>query len=560
MKFDWMKRLLYLFPILSLWAVIEYVSRVYSPVPYFDTWDGGVVIIQKIMEGDWWYIFSPHNEHRIALTRILFVLDKNLFGSHFSFLVALNIFFALVSFVVFSWISFKWLKRNDIVFLCFLGCFITLLSQAENFRWEFQSQFFLAYVLPLMSFLFFSGALNEKMEVESNRNLYFSISLAFISLFSMGNGFLASLIILALVFYFKCNVRQRLIVVLVSGFSFVYTVLGAVGNTGGAFNNGMEPVEIALFFLGYLGSPFYHLAKILGASLHISILFGALFVSLFVFCIVAGYRNRCLINKYSLILYCFLSYVFFTAGLTALSRFGGGLLQSTSERYTTPAVMGWIALLLLIYPVSKSVDRFLKLMLIALIMMMTSYQMREKDKIPPYITSRDAFMVSRFLGVTDRENMKILHPSPERIDFAVAQIKNETSFFTNSKSYRDMQMAFTRMYDFGDYPPAAECQINFDAVRVIPDSDYQYMNGWFKYAPYDKNRHFFLVFNERYEKIGYMALGHSRQDVSDHFSDRKTNVGFQGYFAKEAMIVGEKLYFYSPETGFYCSHIVHNME
>ena len=44
----------------------------YNPVPMRDDWDGNFNFLKKFLDGDFFSLFSQHNEHRIIVSRIFF--------------------------------------------------------------------------------------------------------------------------------------------------------------------------------------------------------------------------------------------------------------------------------------------------------------------------------------------------------------------------------------------------------------------------------------------------------------------------------------------------------
>ena len=73
--------------------------RAYSPVPFWDMWNGYLEFFTKVSDGQfsaWW---AQHNEHRIILARIFFWLDLTLFGGQGWFLLIVN--YALLILVCF---------------------------------------------------------------------------------------------------------------------------------------------------------------------------------------------------------------------------------------------------------------------------------------------------------------------------------------------------------------------------------------------------------------------------------------------------------------------------
>lgn len=143
-----------LFLLVSIYFVVVSVIggiRLYSPVPYWDMWDGYLGFYVKASSGDWSAWWVQHNEHRIVLSRILFWLDLSLFAGRGIFLIISN--YLLLAFICWLFIriyidvcrvKFKW-------FCYFLIAWLFFWLQKENLVWSFQSQFYLAQALPLLS-------------------------------------------------------------------------------------------------------------------------------------------------------------------------------------------------------------------------------------------------------------------------------------------------------------------------------------------------------------------------------------------------------------------------
>lgn len=65
-------------------------ARAYTPVPFWDMWEGLFNFYLLVQSGDtsvWW---AQHNEHRIVLSRLLFWLDIAVFRGAGLFLIIMN--------------------------------------------------------------------------------------------------------------------------------------------------------------------------------------------------------------------------------------------------------------------------------------------------------------------------------------------------------------------------------------------------------------------------------------------------------------------------------------
>jgi len=390
MKTDWMKSLSYLFPAVFLLAVIQYASDNYSPVPFWDTWDGFMRNIKWGQEGYYTKILSQHNEHRIVLSRLLFLFDYHVLKSHFSALIAANVVLMLASFGLLIHMSRKYLGKLDAACIGLVGCLVLLLTQAENIRWEFQSQWFFAQIIPLIAFILFFNAMGGNKTIKISRSFWVAMLFAMLANFTMGNGFLASIIILAALLLLKSSKTVKCSVAAVAAFSVGLMLANrtATGSLGGAFEH-FDLIACAKYLLIYLGSPFYHVFQFYGFGKLAGYLSSALGLA-FIFSFV-GYgwfllKKKHLDNKYALALLCMALYVILSACLAAITRYQYGIGQATSERYTTPVLTGWAAMLVVLWPLLKErLGKVLEIAAVACMLALLPYQqLAAKKKIDDF--------------------------------------------------------------------------------------------------------------------------------------------------------------------------------
>lgn len=136
----------------ALYALLAVVGGIltFSPVPFWDMWDGGLGFYVRQMTdvSQWW---AQHNEHRIVLSRILFFLDYRYFDSNGAVLVVINYLLACSTFGLLAWCALQRdasRRRDGRMIAAFILCCALLWTQSNNLTWAFQSQFFLANLLP----------------------------------------------------------------------------------------------------------------------------------------------------------------------------------------------------------------------------------------------------------------------------------------------------------------------------------------------------------------------------------------------------------------------------
>src|SRR5690554_6179984 len=145
---------------MSLALAILGGARAYTPVPFWDMWEGTLPFYLDVQSGDkgiWW---AQHNEHRIVLSRLLFWVDISVFKGAGLFLTIMNYVLAALAVAVFLKIGRERWRSLDPTpqpsgawhgwLLGMLLCvWLFHWMQWENFTWAFQSQFFPAQLVPL---------------------------------------------------------------------------------------------------------------------------------------------------------------------------------------------------------------------------------------------------------------------------------------------------------------------------------------------------------------------------------------------------------------------------
>ena len=320
--------------------------KMYSSVPYWDMWEGYLEFGLRAQDLDlsvWW---SQFNEHRIFLSRILFWLDLFLFNGKSIFLILCNYLLGGAIFYCFYKILKTAFPKERRLRYC-LSLYTLAITfswiQEENYTCAFQSQFLLAYLLPLIGFycLYLSK--------EENRVFFLIACIAGIaSAGTMVNGVIALPLMTALAFFLKIEWKKIAVLGILASFILcIYfydykSISHHASLTNSLFHQTFAFIK---FYLLMIGSPFVYINGsnyLIGVN-KLGVLAGLFFnISLLYFM----YLN--LIKKSSslqLVLISFISYV----GITTIAITGGrlGIQLPTTPRYLTPILMAWTALLVL---------------------------------------------------------------------------------------------------------------------------------------------------------------------------------------------------------------------
>lgn len=326
----------------------------YTPIPFFDGWDGNVSF-QMLLKENPGLLFSQHNEHRLVVTRVLLLVDYYVFGGRHIFLVMTNYAFALGVWFVF-WRCLKVINKNkvdpkDLKLLgMVLGGWIFLWSQNINFTWGFQNQVHSAQFFPLLAFLLLGRA------SERTQHQYWiyggAIVAGVVSAGTMANGALALPLMAVWAIQLRMRVLQTIGLALAGAIILALYTQGyhTPSNHSTVFSTVLEhPISVILFVFKFLGNPFVHVISPFGIGSIIAILLGATMTGAGAYLSLQiarhGPRNGVIAG---LVLY--IVYVGATAFLTAGGRVFIVEYIAFTTRYTTPTILAWTALTCIISP------------------------------------------------------------------------------------------------------------------------------------------------------------------------------------------------------------------
>jgi len=474
-------------PLFLVSAVIGGV-RNYSMVPFWDMWPGYLNFYMRVSEGHWAEWWSLHNEHRIVLARILFWMDLAWFDGTVWFLIAVNYLLVFAAFLTFRSILLdragtQTHKRT--VALTGVFVFICLFSwiQHDNLTWGFQSQFILAQWLPLLAFyLLYQAGIPAPA---ANRRFVLACAIGILCIGTMASGVMALPLMLAYAIvqrmgWKRVGVLSLLTLVCLAAYFTDYQSTPGHGSVRAIAQD--SPVKLLQYVLVYLGSPFYHL---LGArSLPVGQLFGLIFVVLSAAKAVE-YLKAPRQHALEVSLLTFILYIGGTALGTAAGRLLFGLNQATESRYTTPALMAWMALLILFLPwiirrMPAWPHRIVWPLLLVLVLL-TAYQVKAWRPARAYLFERDVAALALEMGVRDDAQIgKVIFSTELGLQITEKAADANLSVF-GLPSIKDARSLIERP---ASIPPAARCRAVLTDRSDIPNEQrYDRVVGWI--APVD---------------------------------------------------------------------------
>jgi hypothetical protein len=515
-------------------------ARSYSVIPFWDMWNGTLEFIMRIQNGEYAAWWSQHNEHRIVLSRVLFWLDYKWFGDVGIFLIVVNYLLVGCAATLF-WIMVRQENPESasetVGALGFLLVgFLFLWSQYNNLAWAFQSQFFLASLVPLLSF--YSMHLAARSRAGSMR--YFSLAVAggVASAGTMANGILVLPLLLTMALAMRASFSRVTVlaittIVVLTAYFFDYR--SVVGHGAPVESIMKHPFKLIVYVLMYAGSPTHFLLGESSYGRYAAMLFGVLFAGLTLGVCYKGMQKRGEANL-DLALAFFLLYVLITALGTGTGRIIFGLDQALSSRYTTPALMGWAAIAVSYSPkliqVTQTRRNSALLVVGSIIAVMINFQLAALKPQRAVLFERQVAALALTLGANDAPQIGHVYPFIEpALNIAKSAASRKLSVFSI------FPYSVVRE-ELGSPSKTARssfaCIGTIDTVELLDGGGAVKVVGWI-FEPNTAKVPEFVRFIDKDGKIsGFAFVGRNRPDVSGAVGPAAMLTGFQGYLSLDS--------------------------
>ncbi|MEB0120484.1 hypothetical protein QN391_07155 [Pseudomonas sp. CCI1.2] len=522
----------------ALIVVLAVVGAVinYSPVPFWDMWNGYLEFYQKISNGDISSLWAQHNEHRIVVSRLLFWLDLGLLRGIGGFLIVVNYVCVLVGFAVFI----KWyaeisaqsvnMKPTLAVYAVIAGL-LFFWCQNNNLTWGFQSQFFLAQLLPLCAFYLCYKTHVSKYPLVT---FLFACCLGVASAGTMANGIMALPLMLLYALVTRLDGRKTAALALLSVItcSLYFINYKAIVGHGSMVRSIVDhPVDLFYFVLLYIGSPFHYIIG--NENRVIPAVAGLLMIMSAAYFMVTCLRNRS-VEHLRLALLFFILYVGATAFGTAGGRLLFGLESAFSSRYTTPAIMAWITLLLLCAPrINLIIEKYKISSYAAMLLLLCSLlpeQMKALDSENDRLFNDDVAALALAMQVNDELQIGVIFPySKWALSIAQDSVQRRVSVFGLSYM-KDLQRSINGT---AAYSTLSKCLGHIDNAASFDQNGFVRVNGWIFNSVVQHVPKKITFLNLDGKIIGYALSGGSRRDVETVISKSALQSGFRGYIRSD---------------------------
>jgi hypothetical protein len=310
------------------------------PCPFGDEW----WVITDIARGkgpqSLLWLWSQHNEHRIAITRLLIWLDLFAFGGTNKSLFIEIFCVQLLHWAAIASVIERWTSFDPPVRYTLQGLFAFCLfhpNQHENFTWAFQISFLLPFAITTVALLAISfyGQFERRVEAA----LFIAIA-PLLAALNMAGGMVAGPVLLLL------GAAKRLHPMLLTVIGAAFTISG-VGYLWGhhppnpsfapalAMHN---PSGILLYILTFFGASWTKLLP------HKERIVASVSLITYMLFVIRSFRARNIVSNFEWFCLGECTLALGVAFVTALGRLHLGPGQAFASRYQTVAMIYWAAL------------------------------------------------------------------------------------------------------------------------------------------------------------------------------------------------------------------------
>lgn len=516
----------------------------FSSVPFWDMWNGALLFTMKFQDGQLGQIWSQHNEHRIVLARLLFILDSSIFGDRSVFLICMNyVIMAFAGFYLVHYISQISMTIADskptarVLSLMIFG-WVFLWTQQENFVWAFQSQFFLMTVLPLIAFYFLARSADHGDSVSFGISLFLGV----LSAGTMANGIAVLPLMLLCAFFLKlplCKISLLFILSVAVPFAYFYGYVAPEHHGSLLSSLRDDPGTVLLYTMIYLGSPFFHIfghgtfAYFVAFCFGLGISAGSIFLASKI--LFSTTRSPFQVSL--------LHYVAFV-GATALATAGGravfGIHAVVAERYTTPTVVMWAAFVVLVWATFPKAFQLSEqrnsirawsgiLTIFSFFVLMLQFNALQSKAL--HLADQNLAALALELGVHDSDAIEKVYPVADHVILMAEEIVKRRRSVFGRFPFRDLRAKLGQ-------PPISTgsqlCVGSLDEIIPVPtDPSFVKVRGWI----FDQNSNSVseLVSFINFENVvsGFAITGWPRDDVVSAISPSARYSGFFGYLRRQ---------------------------
>ncbi len=410
-------------------STLNIVFNDYIRLPHADEWEMIAHWHEKWRDTDstWWHLFDQHNEHRIALPRLIFFSDLKWFQGSGIFTLGCLIFVQLIHAVLLCALVCKSLRFKLITSLI-TGSLIVLLMfsalQIRNLVWGFQLQFVGVFALSTLAFFSLSQHSPTRLFPNSRASeLPFVLGIIFSigATFTMVNGLLTWPVGFLIGIHQRWSLKRLLVFLSFTCliwwlYFFDFELVVGHSHPWEMLENIWLLTQYVAIYIGHPISPYWQ-EYAMGIGM-LGITTTTVSAILFVF----DRGNTLFDSKTSQALFAVSIFILLTAIITALGRIEFGLQQATSSRYATPALIYWISSIssfLAMNLRSTSIKTGLRyiagFLIFSTVASVITFQFRAPEIAEHLTQTRLAAASSLLAEVRDESAIRHIHPRPMQV-------------------------------------------------------------------------------------------------------------------------------------------------
>ncbi len=499
--------------------------------PFMDEW-AFVRDAATFEPSNWWgFLWHQHNEHRIALTRLVLGIDLLLFRYGVAFPIAVTLLIQTLQIILFSYVYWTTTQGPAPVKVAYSALITGLMfsaTQMENFIWPFQVGFAAVFCAASIAIL----SLIKHCRTKHHKAGYLSLSIlsGICATGSLSNGLFIWPTMLLIALSERARASTMLYVTAVGG---LMTFLYLRGYSSPSYHANplqsiLHPIAllkyVAVFLAHPIGGPIATVLALTGVVALLAALIFRTQLKLSDFWHSSAFFGR--LALFALI----------TPFIASLGRINFGLQQATASRYATPALTFWASIFSIgmigLPRLSNRLVGSFSSILFALLVFPLILLPRQKSYIRTFAELGRAVNVASIalvIDVPDDDAFRRIFPDPGFLRAYLPFLKeHRLSLFADSMV--EMQ---GHLISYGLNPAATDqCLGAFDSATAIAGSRNRSFKvagwAWQKQPPRSVEK--VLLVDDYGVVVGLALGGGARGDVAKFFrAHRMAETGWDGY-------------------------------
>ncbi|WP_322042776.1 glycosyltransferase family 87 protein [Paraburkholderia sp. J67] len=501
----------------------------FSPIPFFDQWDGFVGFYQTVREGHALSAFwAQHNEHRIVVSRVLFWMDIAWFGGMNVSTIGGNwLLCAGIALAIIVESRRVWTSQVTRLFTAAFAIALALSwAQRENLTWGFESQCLLVYLFAILAF--------ARLSRDDPKNINLAAALVFsvLATISMGNG-IAVFAVGAIQCFLLRQSWRRIFALCASGALtaalYFHDYTRPMLQLLGPIPEHATRTKIQYFF-SFLGNAIFYSIP----NIHLAFVFGLATFLIASLTVLNLYRTGEITPFRAFLIGCY-GFVLVTALGATHSRWMLDLSSSISSRYTTPTLLGMSVLGFLLIDITETTSRRRFYVMFALSVVVAALA---PSSLRAYGDNSILFgqkmaVLGQKIGLVHPEYVQYVYPLNQ---LAAFEKRATTANLYQIGPYRSgwLHDAGLVKFDATRIDPSL-CIGSMDAIR--PDTAGQTAVGWVVATQYAQPSTLIVLADGQGNTVGYGVTGIKRPDIRKLIPDAPHDSGWVGFVEKDAHAV-----------------------